>query len=152
MHQRCRHCCMKKGHFVVHISPQRTVDVLRACRGLSGVCWDLSGLVGRLLGLVGTCRDLSGVCRELLGLVGVCRDLSGLVRNVDFMESHFEGIGQIPYSRDFAECPRMLPERPLMSVDFHPKTFEITERLPAGAIDPPLKSHVILSSTRAAAS
>ena len=52
---------------------------------LVGACWDLSGLVGSLSGLVGSCPDLSGV-------VGTCWDLLGLVGNVDFMESHFEGI------------------------------------------------------------
>ena len=35
---------------------------------------------------------LVGACRDLLGLVGTCRDLSGGIGNVDFMESHFEGI------------------------------------------------------------
>ena len=75
MHQRCCHWCMKKGHFVVHISPRRI------SRGLLG-----------LVRLVGTCWEFVGTCRDLSGLVGACQDLSGVVGNVDFMESHFEGI------------------------------------------------------------
>ena len=59
-----------------------------SCQDLSGLveacwgCWDLSGLVRSLLGLVGTCREVVRTCQELSGGIG----------NVDFMESHFEGI------------------------------------------------------------
>ena len=74
---------MKKGHSVVH---NESVDVLRACRGLSG--------------LVGACRGLSG-------LVGTSRDFSGLLGNVDFMESHFEGIAVVVHKIS-AEFP--IPE------------------------------------------
>ena len=49
---------------------------------LAQSCWDLSGLVR-------TCREFVGTCQEV---VGTCQELSGGIGNVDFMESHFEGI------------------------------------------------------------
>ena len=81
-----------------------------ACRGLSGLVGACGGLsrvcgefVGSLSGLVGTCRDLSS-----------CRDLWGVVGNVDFLESHFEGIA-IVVDKISAEFPtpeilRSVPE------------------------------------------
>ena len=75
--------------------------------GLVGACWGLSGLVGSCREFVGACRNLSGVvgsCRELSELVG---SLSGVVGNVDFMESHFEGIA-IVVNKMLAEFP--IPE------------------------------------------
>ena len=48
-----------------------------------------------------------GLVGDLSGLVGASRDLSGLVGNVDFMESHFEGIA-IVVDKISAECP--IPE------------------------------------------
>ena len=50
MHQRCCHCYMKKGHFVVHVSPRR---ISRCPLGLR--------LVGSLSGVVGTCREELGM-------------------------------------------------------------------------------------------
>ena len=64
---------------------EESVNVLWAC-------WGLSGLVGSLSGLVRTCQEFFGSCQELSGVVGTCQELLGLVGNVDFMESHFEGI------------------------------------------------------------
>ena len=68
-------------------------------------------------GLVGSCRELSGVvrsCRELSGVVGSCRELSGVVGNVDFMESHFEGIAfvvdKIPAEFRIPEILRSVPD------------------------------------------
>ena len=80
--------------------------------GVVGTCPELSGLVGSWWDLSGVCRDLSGVCRDLSG---VCRDLSGGIGNVDFMESHFEGIA-IVVNKILAEFPipkilRSVPEQ-----------------------------------------
>ena len=76
---------------------EESVNVLQACQDLSGVCWDLSGFVE-------TCQEFVGTCQDLLRLVRTCWDLSGLVRNVDFMESHFEGIA-IVVDKIFAKFP-----------------------------------------------
>ena len=67
----------------------------------------LSGVVGsfrELSGVVGSCRELLGVVGSCREFVGTCRDLSG---NVDFMESHFEGIA-IVVDKISAEFP--IPE------------------------------------------
>ena len=47
MHQRCHHCHMKKGHFVVHFSTKN--------QSMS-------------FGIVGTCREFVGTCRDLSGM------------------------------------------------------------------------------------
>ena len=65
------------------------------------------GLVVTCREFVGTCWEFVRSCRELLGVVGSCRELSGLVGNVDFMESHFEGIA-IVVDKISAEFP--IPE------------------------------------------
>ena len=90
------------------------LGVVGSLSGVVGTCQELSGFVGSLLGLVGSCRELSGVCWDLSGvvgslsgLVGSCRELSGVVGNVDFMESHFEGIA-IVVNKISAEFP--IPE------------------------------------------
>ena len=80
---------------------------------LLGIVRSLLGVVGtcRDLGVVGSCQDLSGLCRDFVrtcwDLLGVCWDLSGGIGNVDFMESHFEGIA-IVVNKILAEFP--IPE------------------------------------------
>ena len=85
------------AHHVTHAGQKHLAWSCRELSGLVGSCPDLSGVVGSLLGLVGRNRDLSGVCRDLLGGIG----------NVDFMESHFEGIA-IVVNKILAEFP--IPE------------------------------------------
>ena len=87
---------------------------------LARSCWEF----------VGSCREFVGSCRELSGVVvgrdlsGVCRDLSGGIGNVDFMESHFEGIAIVFYKIS-AEFP--IPEI-LRSVPVEAKVESITQQ------------------------
>ena len=60
-----------------------------------------------LLGLVGICQDLSGLVGTCWEVVGTCQELLGGTSNVNFMESHFEGIA-IVVNKILAKFP--IPE------------------------------------------
>ena len=89
-------CVAEQTSIVISIG---TINCCSSCDTcwLEAPCLELSGLVGAcwdLLWLVGSCWEVVKTCQELLGGIG----------NVDFMESHFEGI-TIVVNKFLAESP-----------------------------------------------